>query len=118
MFPPSRKRTVTTPISTQVKMKLKPTPLREAGVGGVTIGPLTEAVQEEPAPRHSRHQHGASSVGDAASRRRGGVLVVAQCAAQQAQVVEGQDQDHHAAEGDAANPPASSHEAVRCQFVC
>lgn len=28
MFPPARKMRVTTPISTQEKMKLKPTPLR------------------------------------------------------------------------------------------
>lgn len=34
------------------------------------------------------------------------MLVVSQRAAQQAQVVEGQDEDDHAAQGDAAHPPA------------
>lgn len=56
----------------------------------------------------SRHEHRSSCVGDAASCRRWGVLVVSQGATEQAQVVEGQDQDHHAAKSDTANPPVSS----------
>lgn len=59
----------------------------------------------------SRHEHRSSRVGDASSRRGRGVLVVSQGATQQAQVVEGQDQDHHAAESNAANPPETSSEA-------
>lgn len=67
---------------------------------------------------HSRHQHCSSRVGDAAPCCRRGVLVVAQCSTQQAQVVEGQDQDHHAAEGDAANPPGRSRDTARGQLCC
>ena len=53
----------------------------------------------------SRHEHRPSRVGDAASGRGRGVLVVSQGATEEAQVVEGQDQDHHAAKSDARNPP-------------
>lgn len=56
----------------------------------------------------SRHEHRSSRVGDAASGRGRGVLVVSQGATQQAQVVEGQHQDHHAAKSNAADPPVSS----------
>ena len=57
--------------------------------------------------RDSRHEQGAPSVGDAAPGGGWGVFVVAQRSTQQAQVVEGQDQDQHAAQRDAASPPVS-----------
>lgn len=41
------------------------------------------------------------------------MLVVSQRAAQQAQVVEGQDEDHHAAESDAADPPVAQRAELR-----
>lgn len=37
MFPPTRKTVVTTPISTQEKMKLNPTPLWKTGADGLTL---------------------------------------------------------------------------------
>lgn len=39
------------------------------------------------------------------------MFVIAQRAAQQAQVVEGQDQDHHATKSNAANPPEGSRQS-------
>lgn len=105
---------VTTPISTQEKMKLNPTPLRETGTDGLTLSAVwSRRLSFTEQLRDSRHQHGAPRVGDAAPSRGGGVLVVPQGAAEQPQVVESQDQDHHAAEGDAANPPGKSQEAAR-----
>lgn len=54
-----------------------------------------------------RHEKRSPRIRDTSPCRRWGVLVVSQSATQQAQVVEGQDQDHHAAESDAADPPAN-----------
>lgn len=39
------------------------------------------------------------------------MFVIAQRAAQQAQVVEGQDQDHHATKSNAANPPEGNRQS-------
>lgn len=40
------------------------------------------------------------------------MLVVSQGAAQQAQIIEGQDQDHHAAKSNTANPPVSNRQSL------
>lgn len=58
-----------------------------------------------------RHKHRSSCIGDAAPCCRWGMFVIAQRAAQQAQVVEGQDQDHHATKSNAANPPEGSRQS-------
>lgn len=51
-----------------------------------------------------RHQQCSSCIGDTSSCRRWGMLVVSQGAAQKAQIVKGQNQNHHAAQSDTADP--------------
>lgn len=59
-----------------------------------------------------RHEHRSARVGDAASCGGRGVFVVSQGAAEQTQVVEGQDEDDHTAQGDTADPPERDRDTV------
>lgn len=108
-LPPTTNRVVTMPISTQEKMKEKPTPLKETPTDTSLSCEVNRSVTPCCSHGNIRHQQVAPGVWQATSGCRRGLLVVTAGAAQQSEHVEGQDEDDHAEHPHTTDPPAHTH---------